>query len=377
MSFVNKADALVYATSTNQEISWDFNHDVFGAIDWTIPIETSLSELYRQRAQQLRDQYDYLSLFFSGGVDSTNILQTFISNNIFLDEIVMYRPARIINEANNTDTSCVNLYSEIQFAAIPYLQKYMQDTVTKIRFIDMDTAVENFFQDTDLPTYFANVHQYSAIQINKIAFNVTDQTWNDLYLRDITVCHILGQDKPRVHYENGKYSCDFFDDSVKTMYYANEAFSAKYSHVAKNQIYEMFYWTPDLPQLVIKQCQLIKAAAEQDEDAHARFFPNFSRSGKATNAEVMKIIYPNNVLEVRSLFTTGKQPRGLNAPQDLWFYRTMGSSIVGQVNDMIKCSTDNIADRFFKRDIIIPPPMPAPVFPKQSYASYFSTKYYF
>jgi len=374
MSFLNKADALIYATSTNQEISWDFNHDVFGAIDWTIPIETSLSELYRQRAQQLRDQYDYLSLFFSGGADTTKKLQTFISNGIFLDEIVMYRPARIINKANNYDTSAINLYSEIEFAAIPYLQKYMKDHRTKIRFIDMDTALEKFFQDPNFPTYFANVHQYSALQINKIALLATDQLWNNLYSRDVKVCHIVGQDKPRVFYVNGEYICNFYDDSMKTMCYANEAFSAKYSHVVKNQIFEMFYWTPDLPQIVIKQCQLIKAAAEKDSAAFDRFFPNLTKNNRAGNLEIMKVIYPDNVLEVRSFFATEKQPRAITAPQDIWLYSTMGDTIVGQIKDMIQHSTSNIADRLFLKYTMIPP---MDILPKIAYAFYMSTWYHF
>jgi len=52
-------------------------------------VSESLDFLYALRARQLREKYDYLVLYFSGGADSTNILKTFIDNNIFLDEIVM------------------------------------------------------------------------------------------------------------------------------------------------------------------------------------------------------------------------------------------------------------------------------------------------
>jgi hypothetical protein len=369
MNFVNKADALIYATSTNQEVTWEFNPDVFGAIDWTVPIETSLPELYRQRAQQLRDKYDYLSLFYSGGVDSTNILQTFITNNIFLDEIVMYRPARIINEANTVNRQPYNIYSEIEFAAVPYLQKYMRDYRTKIRFIDVDTSLEKFFQDPDLPTCFANIHQYSAQQVGKIAVNVTDQFWNDLYACDVKVCHILGQDKPFVYYDNDQFGCDFYDDTLNTMIYANESFSAKYSDIINNQFHECFYWTPDLPQIVIKQCQMIKSAAQQDAAAFARFFPDLTKKTRADKDEVIKTIYPENVQEVRSMFATEKGPRCLTSPLEVWFYRTMGDQIVGQFKDMINFSTSNIADKFFRKNTLIDL--------KLSYQYYHGTRYYF
>ena len=374
MNFVNKADALIYATSTNQDVSWDFNPDVFGAIDWTIPIETSLSELYRQRAQQLREQYDYLSLFYSGGVDSTNVLQTFISNNIFLDEIVMYRPSRIANEANIQDTHPKNWFSEIPFAAIPYLQKYMTNSRTKIRVIDIDTAIEQFFQDPNLSTYFANIPDYSAQQIGKISINVTDKDWQDLYLKDVKICHILGKEKPRIFYNNGKYGCDFYDDSVKTAFYANEMFSANYSHVVKNQIFEPFYWTADLPEIVIKQCQMVKESAQENIESFQRFFPNLSKNNRAKDIEIMKIIYPDNVLEVRSLFTAGKSHRGLMAHNEEWFYRTMGNNVIGQFKDIISFSNSNISDKFFKKYIMLPAPE---VLPKIGYEYYHSKMYYF
>ena len=47
-----------------------------------------IDELYRQRAHQLRDKYDYVVLWFSGGADSNNVLNSFIDNDIKIDEVV-------------------------------------------------------------------------------------------------------------------------------------------------------------------------------------------------------------------------------------------------------------------------------------------------
>lgn len=61
----------------------------FSRVDWTIePLET-LEQLYKERAQKIRDENEYLILCYSGGADSTNILETFYYNNIHIDEIVM------------------------------------------------------------------------------------------------------------------------------------------------------------------------------------------------------------------------------------------------------------------------------------------------
>ena len=65
--------------------------DDFDNYTWSIEPTPSLKEIMKQRALQLRDTYAYLKLWFSGGGDSTTVLNTFIENNIHLDEICVYR----------------------------------------------------------------------------------------------------------------------------------------------------------------------------------------------------------------------------------------------------------------------------------------------
>jgi hypothetical protein len=78
--FFNKTLALLENHKTGYEVQWIFNDNIYDKIDWTIPIRESLLDLYRRRAEQLRNKYDYLALYFSGGADSINILHAFIDN---------------------------------------------------------------------------------------------------------------------------------------------------------------------------------------------------------------------------------------------------------------------------------------------------------
>ena len=98
LKFYSKFDAADLAARTNQSISWNFNDEVFGLYDWSTEPVASLPDLYRARAQQLRDQYDYLVLWYSGGADCDNILDTFVDNNIRLDEA-----AGVINMAADSN----------------------------------------------------------------------------------------------------------------------------------------------------------------------------------------------------------------------------------------------------------------------------------
>ena len=77
--FFSKPLALTRATETNQFPEWNFSNEIFGAQDWTITPAINIRELYRIRAQQLRDQYDYIRLEFSGGGDSNFFRNNFTS----------------------------------------------------------------------------------------------------------------------------------------------------------------------------------------------------------------------------------------------------------------------------------------------------------
>ena len=65
-----KPQALIAGTQSNQFPEWDFNRAVFDDYVWHTEPELDLQALYRMRAQQLRDQYDYIRLEVSGGGDS-------------------------------------------------------------------------------------------------------------------------------------------------------------------------------------------------------------------------------------------------------------------------------------------------------------------
>ena len=84
----SKLEAIELHVKTGIHPQWDFNDAVFSSYNWTKEPTESILELYRQRAQQLRDQYDYIVLCYSGGADSDNVLRSFVDNDIRIDEVV-------------------------------------------------------------------------------------------------------------------------------------------------------------------------------------------------------------------------------------------------------------------------------------------------
>ena len=148
-----KVEALIEATKTGIFPEWHFNRDTFGKLNWQVAPITPLKELYRMRAQQLRDKYDWIRVEASGGGDSTTAIYSFLHNGIHLDEVVFRYPK--LGEKNVTNdpfnTKCENTLSEWQFAAKPLL----------------DWIATNY------PKVKITVHDYSEDMLNS---NV-DESW--------------------------------------------------------------------------------------------------------------------------------------------------------------------------------------------------------
>lgn len=68
--FHNKIDAIFESNASTKHVEWDYHDKIFNQHSWDIDPPVELEELYHQRALQLRDAYDHLVLFYSGGVDS-------------------------------------------------------------------------------------------------------------------------------------------------------------------------------------------------------------------------------------------------------------------------------------------------------------------
>lgn len=291
--FHNKTLALIENKKTGYDLEWIFNHDVYGSIDWTIPVEDSLPLLYSNRARQLREKYDYLVLYFSGGADSLNILKSFVDNEIFLDEIVMQFPKPIESSFNEEDLSNKNIYSEIKYQAIPALKNLKINPSTKIRYQDFSKPFldlmnkDNWYEEVPLGTNISPsgvARQVSQFKEDHIL---------DLCNKKNNIAQILGVDKPLVFY-NGKDYYAYFSD-VNAMHSPPVDFT---QHDIFNNFYhtEFFYWTPDLPEIVIKQAQLIKAYCEHNSQAKELIMKSMEKHLQHYRPLLHSIIYGEDVV---------------------------------------------------------------------------------
>lgn len=243
-NFIHKTLALTEASRTKSNVSWEFNSDVFSKCDWQTPVQTSLLELYKLRAQQIRNKYDHIILAYSGGPDSDGVLDSFLINNIHLDEIVIQWPEKLtkgkFTVSTNRDPS--NILSEWELTAKPkleYVKKHFPRT--KVTFLDMETLDKEDYDDTF--TLTNDSVDYIAIKRQRQIHAVS----NALIEKGVNVAVIYGFDKPTFNIVDGYFCTLFLDRRIQVI---SDIGDGKARNV------EFFYWTPDLPEISIKQAQI-------------------------------------------------------------------------------------------------------------------------
>lgn len=245
--FKSKLFAAIKSTETNQPMTWHYHDDLFAAVKPTGNI--SLKELYKQRAQQLRDKYDYLILYYSGGSDSWTVLNTFLENNIKIDHLVVRWPMSALNKGiyvpNNVNRSATNTLSEWDFTIkrdLEYITKNYPNI--KIEVVDwLENVSTDIFNDSILERTLGYATMSALLRVNK----GTSPTEIKLVEQGKKVGTIYGIDKPYLISHNNKVYFYFHDGAICICQPRPEnPYGTEY-----------FYWTPDMPQLVVEQAYQI------------------------------------------------------------------------------------------------------------------------
>lgn len=280
--YFNKAQAILDAQANNEHVTFDFYDNVFSQCNAMVEPKESLQDLYLRRALQLREKYDYLILSYSSGCDSTNILHTFLYNNIPLDEVFCYGPFSTTqgrswaNDPLNSDRQgdykilpvSANNYREIDLVALPYLNQLSRYYKFKLTLHDWTNDLVNGFKNQD----WIYTETRSRLAPSTYARNRLHQARSHQNLVDKgkKVAFIFGIDKPRVMLVDNKWYFSFLDIMLDMgVGPGGIATGANWEYD------EFFYWTPDLPELVVKQAHIIKDHIESNphtipyvKDAH-------------------------------------------------------------------------------------------------------------
>lgn len=249
--FDSKVAALIDGTKRDIHPKWHFHNDFFDHVDWSQePIE-DIYDLYRERALQLREKYDYLVLMYSGGSDSQTILDVCIKHGIRIDEIlVVWAPSLDSTYTPDAaDTSWDNVQSEWDFTIQPRLN-YLSQHFPWIKITVHDWA--KTATEIQLPDDFIADRNHNFTPFAQARWDLTlIPGLADRLSTDQKVGVIFGTDKPRICIKDGAYRFYFLDIVTS----AAAAYSASF---VRNPInIELFYWSPDSWRILIKQAHLL------------------------------------------------------------------------------------------------------------------------
>jgi hypothetical protein len=237
--------------------TWHFNDEVYSAIDWRIDPPIELTELYNKRARQIRAEYDYVVIMYSGGIDSHNVVKSFINAGCKIDEIASLWDYGVTGDRSNV----YNI--EIFNVVLPTIQAWQKEGVKfKYRIIDHEPLYKKIFESKVDYELMMNCYP-SVTNTSRGYIREVVEDYKKIIESGKKLCIVWGKEKTFIKYEDGQYYCDFVDevdDAVGPNFQAKQGRDGWFD--------EYFYWSPSSPLIPVKIAQIIKKFVTRVNDPY-------------------------------------------------------------------------------------------------------------
>jgi hypothetical protein len=306
-----------------QKWKYNYNDLFFSRYNWTIEPKETIDTLYRKRAEQLRQQYDYLILYYSGGHDSSNILDAFLKNNIPLDEICIFYSDK---------DGVSNQYKEL--STITHLKiKWLKSNFPKLKirklnyaeyFLKWNHIIKNTMPEANLLDMFG-----SLLTINRLILSMAHvliDDWKKILKKGKKLAWISGIDKPMIRYIDKKWIFNFHDACIHCMI-------PPFRQIIDDGTigaYEFFYWAPtdECAKIIIKQCHLLKnayntqAILDFSKIPGAKIFkPGYGWEIDRLSNGFTSTIYPREKFS-KEIYYNEKNSQFVWGDRDQWFFNS-------------------------------------------------------
>lgn len=244
-----KVNAILEAQSNDSEVTFHYNDQWWDQVDWTVEPNESLEELYLKRARDLRNKYKTLILRFSGGADSMNIIKTFVDNNIKIDVIIVNEYCELLN----ADRFVIPSSAEKIIITMPFIRELQKQGV-EFEFLEVDNSILFPMLGDNVDWIFRfNMPRFLLVEFSspRTVLHPKLQQYNNP-----DTCIISGVDKPQVWCRHNKIWTFEMPDITQVLC------DPGHSHIVQ----EPFYQSADLPELVVKQCHVVKSYMKTHAD---------------------------------------------------------------------------------------------------------------
>ena len=195
----SKMHALELAKFDISSIKYHWLEGLFDNIQWDIEPTISLRTMVDQHVKSIRESYDHVALWLSGGYDSFTILKAFIRNGLKIDELLVQQRDWHVNNVNLLDLQTALASAKVvkntwlPNAKITIVNWGSKDTVIdfyknhKLDWIYHSAGISRISQNSRAVLYEKNPHIKKS----------RDRPGNSIQLN--------GNDKPRVNLRDGKW----------------------------------------------------------------------------------------------------------------------------------------------------------------------------
>jgi hypothetical protein len=234
--FNNKWSAIQHASDNPLSYNAYCHDSTWNDVDWTIEPDQDIKQLEKNHAEYLRNKYKTLALFFSGGVDSSTVLDIFIEHKIQLDYICVWYVDKF-DTAYNKDVQLAMQYLEENKS------KLMGAKIICGKKLDHfeGNSIYNFKEDIRNTNWILRFHHLGHEENLKLR---QPNIYNEIKENG---CIITGGNKPYVYKDQKGFYMQFVDRNDENW---------------GSPLQEMF-WQGQDPTLQIKQCHLAKQWLEK------------------------------------------------------------------------------------------------------------------
>lgn len=218
--FNTKLQALIYQKSLLHATLYFHWYEGQFANNHQEPTE-SYEDLKRIRAQEIRDQYDYVRLWYSGGSDSQTALNSFVKNNIHLDEIVVHlSPDHVISN------SYMSSSREILISALPYLDS-IKHLIPHTKIIKIILNQDDYAKYMAGPDALGELPFVHAMDRSASLFHMISpqRPWEKMLetTKSNNYCDVYGGTKPMVCIKNNQYYFYMIDSALTDFFLSTRA----------------------------------------------------------------------------------------------------------------------------------------------------------
>jgi hypothetical protein len=227
----NKLQAIESAGGDIKNVELYFCDDEHKKYDWTVEPKQDIHWLIDRRIIALRNEYDHVCLWYSGGFDSHTLLNSFIRTKSKLDEVIIYGKPWIKDPINIEHKFASDYIKVIKEKIYPDLKVTVVNITDKIhQGLYKKFGSDWIFNDCQNSFAYVKASRGLSLQYQPEFINLKYQKGR------IDIC---GTDKPRVDLRDGKWYASMSDNTVMG-WFDSEC--------------DLFYMCPDATEIYIKQC---------------------------------------------------------------------------------------------------------------------------